>query len=43
MIEVGAGRIVVVVVVVAAGIVVVEIVVEVSSEVGAGGCHQRNC
>ena len=40
MIEVGAGRIVVVV---AAGIVVVEIVVEVSSEVGAGCCHQRNC
>jgi len=45
MIEVGAGRIVVVVVVVAAAgiVVVVEIVVEVSSEVGAGGCHQRNC
>jgi len=41
MIEVGAGRIVVVV---AAGIVVVEIVVVVSSEVAVLGCrHQRNC
>jgi len=41
MIEVGAGRIVVVV---AAGIVVVEIVVEVSSEAVVWSCHhQRNC